>query len=226
MKAAKCALFYERRSGNNWYKGKSDKKPTLKVQGEEIKICKRGEGYKYLGKSLTVTGEDEKQIREFIEDFKIIIDKIESWLLPIPLKMSAFNNMASAKVLHHFDNSKLEEKQLEEMDSKISCPVKRMFNLYPKTTYKVFFINRLQGGLGIKKPSNRAACIAHLMKMLNHDDSNIRYIARESLKLDMRSREVKTTNKEEGFLGYELDNNSRLMKRKTYGGNSDWPDWG
>ena len=62
------------------------------------------------------------------------------------------------------------------------------------------------------------------MKMLNHDASNIRHIARESLKLDMRSRGVKTTNKEEGFLGYELDNNSRLLKRKTYGGNSDWPD--
>ena len=60
VKAAKCTLFYERRSGSNWYKGKSDMKPTLKVQGEEIRICKRDEGYKYLGKSLTVAGEDEK----------------------------------------------------------------------------------------------------------------------------------------------------------------------
>ena len=112
------------------------------------------------------------------------------------------------------------------MDSKISCTVKRIFNLYPKTTDKVFYINRLQGGLGIKKPSNvyRAARIAHLMKMLNHDDSNIRHIARESLKLDMKSRGVKTTNKEESFLGHELDSNNRLMKRKTYRGNSDWPD--
>ena len=83
---------------------------------------------------MTVAGEDEKQIREFIEDFNLIIDKIESCSLPIPLKMSAFNNMAFAKVLHHFDNSKLEEKHLEEMDSKISCTVKRMFDLYPKTT--------------------------------------------------------------------------------------------
>ena len=44
VKAAKCALFYERRSGNNWHKGKSHKKPTLKVQGEKIKICKRDGG--------------------------------------------------------------------------------------------------------------------------------------------------------------------------------------
>ena len=185
VKAAKCALLYERRSGNNWYKGKSDKKPTLKVQVEEIKMCERDEGYKNLGKSLTVAGEDEKQIRAFIEDFKTILDKIESCSLPIPLKMSDFNNMALAKVLHHFDNSKLEEKQLEEMDSKISSTVKRMFNLYPKTTDKIFFINRLQGGLGIKKPFNvyRAARIAQLMKMLIYDDSNIRHIARESVKL-------------------------------------------
>ena len=64
------------------------------------------------------------------------------------------------------------------------------------------------------------------MKMLNHVNCNIRHIARESLKLDMKSRGVKTTNKEENFSGYELDNNnnSKLMKSKTFGGNSDWPD--
>ena len=46
----------------------------------------------------------------------------------------------------------------------------------------------------------------------------------ENFKLDMTSWGVKRTNKEENIFGYELDNNSRLMKRKTYGGNSDWPD--
>ena len=134
--------------------------------------------------------------------------------------------MALAKILHHFDNARIEEQQLGEMDSKVSCVVKNMFGLYPKTTDKVFFIGRLQGGLGIKKPSNvyRATRISNLVNMLNHEEENIRYIERESLSLDMRARGVRATNCEKSFLGYELDDNDRLVKNKTYGGNSDWPD--
>ena len=79
---------------------------------------------------------------------------------------------------------------------------------------------------GIKKPSNvyRATRISNLVNMLNHEEENIRYIARESLSLDMRARGVRATNGEKNFLGYELDDNDRLVKNKTYGGNSDWPD--
>ena len=47
---------------------------------------------------------------------------------------------------------------------------------------------------------------------------------RESLSLDMRARGVRATNDEKNFLGYELDDNDRLVKNKTYGGNSYWPD--
>ena len=35
---------------------------------------------------------------------------------------------------------------------------------------------------------------------------------------------VRATNCEKNFLGYELDGNDRLVKNKTYGGNSGWPD--
>ena len=76
-----------------------------------------------------------------------------------------------------------------------------MFNLNRRTADKVFFINRLPGRVGIKKTSNvyRVARIAYLMKMLNHYGCNMQYIARESLTLDMVSRGVKTTNKDENF---------------------------
>ena len=110
VKESKCGLFYERRSGNNWYKGKGDKKPAIKVQGETIATYKRSESYKYLGKSFTKAGEDEKRVQNFIEEFKDIIDKIKEYTLPIPLKLSAFNNMALAKISHHFENTKIEEK--------------------------------------------------------------------------------------------------------------------
>ena len=58
VKSSKCALLYDRRSGNNWYKGKNDQRPSIKVQGEMIETLKRDESYKYLGKSLTIAGED------------------------------------------------------------------------------------------------------------------------------------------------------------------------
>ena len=60
--------------------------------------------------------------------------------------------------------------------------------------------------------------------MLNHDEENIRYLARKSLELDIKSLGVRQTESEINFLGYALDANRRLAKTKTYGGNSDWPD--
>ena len=60
--------------------------------------------------------------------------------------------------------------------------------------------------------------------MLNHNEENIRNMARESLILDMRLRDMRTTNCEKNFLGNQLDGNNRLVKNKTYGGSSDWPD--
>ena len=87
---------------------------------------------------------------------------------------------------------------------------------------KAFFVDRLNGGLGFKRPSH--VCRADLMKMLNHEEENIRFIARESLKLDMKSRGVSVTDTERNFLGYSLDQNHRLATTKTYGGSSDLPD--
>ena len=189
VKASKCALFYERRSGNNWYKGKGDKKPAIKVQRESIETYKRSKSYKYLGKSFTIAGEDEKQVKDFIKEFKGIIDKIKECTLPIPLKLNAFNNMALAKIANHFENTKVEEQQLEELDTKITKTVKEIFDLYPKSSDKTFFVNRLLGGLGIKRPSNvcRATRLSNLITILNHNEESIQYVARKSLELDMKS---------------------------------------
>ena len=161
MKGPKCALFYERRSGNNWCKGKNDRQPAIEIQGEKIETYKRAQAYKYLSKSLSIRGEDPKQVEAFIEEFKETLNKIDASSLPIPLKLSAFNNMAPAKILHHFDNRRIEEQQLREMDSKDSCVVRNRFGLYPKTTDKVLFIGRLEGGLGIKKAIQRLQSYAN-----------------------------------------------------------------
>ena len=103
---------------------------------------------------------------------------------------------------------------------------KRLFQLYPKSSDKAFFVDRLNGGPGIKRPSHvyRAARISNLMEMLNHEEENIRFIARESLKFDMKSWGVSVTDAERNFLGYSLDQNHRLAETKTYESSSDWPD--
>ena len=70
--------------------------------------------------------------------YKETLDKIQGSSFPTPLKLSTFNNMALAKILHHFDNTRIEEKQLEEVDTEICCIIKSMFGLYPKATDIVF----------------------------------------------------------------------------------------
>ena len=57
--------------------------------------------------------------------------------------------------------------------------------------------------------------------MLNHEEENMKYIARVSLSLNMRVRGVRATDCEKNCLGYELDDNDRLVKNKTYDGNPD-----
>ena len=138
VKASKCALLYERKSGNNWFKGKGDKKPAIKVHGETIATYKRSESHRYLGKSFTIAGEDEKQVQNFIEEFKDIIDKIKECMLPIPLKLSAFNNMDLAKISHYFENTNIEEKQLEELDSKITKLLKKCLIYIPRAVTRYF----------------------------------------------------------------------------------------
>ena len=66
VKIRKCALFYERRSGNNWYRGKGDKLPKIKVQNQVMPVFKRKEVYKYLGKDICVDGENPNEIKDII----------------------------------------------------------------------------------------------------------------------------------------------------------------
>ena len=78
--------------------------------------------------------------------------------------------MALGKIVHHFDNTRIVEKQLEELDKKVSCVIRSIFVLYPKAIDKVFFVGRLHGGgLDLKQLPNvyRAARITNLVKMLN-----------------------------------------------------------
>ena len=52
---------------------------------------------------------------------------------------------------------------------------------------------------------------------------HIRYVARESLHLDMNQRQVKQTHTLPNFLGYEINDDGYLKSNTYYGCHSDWP---
>ena len=61
--------------------------------------------------------------------------------------------------------------------------------------------------------------------MLNHDDENIRYVARNSLRLDMEKRNISRSEEGNNFLGYKVKENGLLDThiKGGFGTVSDWP---
>ena len=226
VKPSKCAVMYARRSGNNWYKGKADKKPTVSIQGNAIEVYPRDKSYKYLGKSLSLSGEDAVQVYEVIESYKDLLEKITSCKLPLALKASALHNLALAKILHHFYNTRFTEEQLELMEKSLVKAVRNMYDLYETTTQLIIFLPREHGGLGVKRVSDvyRSTRVAFLIKMLNHPQLQFKNIARQSLNLDMKKRKVASTDNDMNFLGFEISEDGYLNSRTKFGCQSDWPD--
>ena len=69
VRSDKCAIFYERRSGNRWFKAKKDVPPSIEFNDELIPVLQRHEKFVYLGKPLTVAGEFEEHSKEIIEEY-------------------------------------------------------------------------------------------------------------------------------------------------------------
>ena len=225
IKVSKCKTLYGRRSGNNWYKGNADVPPEFTLQNKIIPLGQRNETYMYLGKSLSIEGEDTKQVNDFCEQYKTLLDKICTCTLPISLKCSALNNMALAKILHHFSNTRLKEDVLKSLDNYLVHKVRELFGLYTTTTRLIIYLPRTNGGLGVKKLSHTyyITRISFLIKMLNHDEM-FSELARNSLRLDMKKRGVSFSNAGNNYLGYEVKEDGFLNTRTKYGCDSDWHD--
>ena len=76
---------------------------------------------------MSIVGEDAKQITDIVETYKDLVTKIKASDLPLALKGSAMNNLALAKILHHFYNSRLSVKQLDQLDNIITDAVRELF---------------------------------------------------------------------------------------------------
>ena len=226
VKPSKCAVLYARRSGNNWCKGKREVKPNLYVQGNCLERWDRNVTYKYLGKSLALLGEDSLQVIEMIDTYSDLVHKIQQCNLHLALKASAFNKLALAKILHHFCNTRLSEKQPEKSENVLTSAVRDLYGLYKSTTSLVIYLPREHGGIGVKHISDvyHSTRLAFLIKMLNHDVTQLKEVARYSLKLDMEMRGVPTTQERENFFGYKLKNDVHFDTKTLFGCQSDWPD--
>lgn len=224
VKPSKSAVFFSRRSGNNWYR--VDDIPNIIIQGNQIPTVPKEESYKYLGKLFALTGEDYTQTTELIEEYFNLVDKIKNSKLPVNLKGSALNNMALPKILHTFYNSRIKEEDLARMDKYLVEAVREIYSLYKSTTQTVIFVPREEGGLGIRKISYTfySIRISFLLKMLNHSVEQFQNQTRISFKLDMKKRGVKEVNNEQNFLGYELNDRGFLKCGTSFGCQSDWPD--
>ena len=223
----KCTILYERRSGNRWYKAKGDKPPDIKINGEAIKVNSRHEPFTYLGKPLTVAGEDENQVPNMLRDYSEILENITACSLPLALKIEALGTMGLSKIEHHFSNTFITEEQLQDFDKVLISCLRKIFNLNNNTTTRTMFIKKQHGGLGIRKPSTiyKATRINLLIKMLNHPDNNFKFIACHSLALDFMKRGIPRSQADNNFLGYSVKENGMLEThiKGGFGVQSDWP---
>ena len=76
------------------------------------------------------------------------------------------------------------------MEKHLVTAVGDLLKLYKSTTQLAIFLPSDHEGLGVKKLSfvYYTTRIAFLVKMLNHDVEKFSFIARESLKLDMKKK--------------------------------------
>ena len=227
VRSDKCGIFYERRSGNRWYKSKSDTPPEVDFNGEKVAVLERHECYKYLGKPLSVAGESPDHLNEMSAKYCELLEKIVSIDLPIPVKIEALEIIAMSKISHHFFNTYISEEQLTSFDRELSRTLRTIFKICHSVTVRTFFQKKINGGLVIRKPSivYRASRVSHLILMLNHADQNIRFVARYSFSLDMKKRNIPRSELYNNFLGYNVKENGNLDTRITggFGTISDWP---
>ena len=109
-------------------------KPTIVVQNQQLEVYTRDRPYKYLGMLISVNGQDEGQVIDLISTYKTTVVKISESQSPLTFKVCAFNNMALAKVLHHFCNMRIEDGVLNDLDDFLTEKLRSLFQLYKSTT--------------------------------------------------------------------------------------------
>ena len=150
---------------------------------------------------MTVVGEFEEHSKEIIEEYSNFLHLISNSVPPVSIKIEVLEVIALSKIVHHFANTCFNEDQLNELDTLLTKTIHSILCLNHSTTVRTCFQPKWKGGLGIRKPSivYRSTRITHLLAMLNHQEVNIRFVARNSLRLNMEKRGVRKSSEERIF---------------------------
>ena len=107
----------------------------------------------YLGKPLTVAGEPESHVKEIIETYSDLLDKIVTFVAPVAIKLEALEVIALSKIIHQFANTQLTEQHLNELDTLLMNLLGKILSSNHSTTVRTCFQPKSKGGLGVRKPS-------------------------------------------------------------------------
>ena len=149
-------------------------------------------------------------------------------MAPVSIKIEALEVIhCFIKNCTSFCKHSFNEDQLNELDTLLTKTISSILCLNHSSTVCTCFQPKWKGGLGIRKPSivYRSTRITHLLAMLNHQEVNIRFVARNNLRLNMEKRGVRRSSEERNFLGFKC-NNKGIIETNIKGGlgvASDWP---
>ena len=119
----------------------------------------------------------------------------------------------------------MSEEKISEFDEVLIKCLRRIFGI--GDTIRACYQPKVKGGFGVRLPSivYRASRIAHLISMLNHEEDNIRSVARNSLELDMHKRSISRVHHGRNCLGFEMKDDGKFSTKVKggFGVASDWP---
>ena len=126
-------------------------------------------------------------------------------------------------------NTRISEEKISEFDKVLIKCLRRIFGIGDTITIRGCHQPKVKkGGFGVRLPSivYSASSIAHLISMLNHEEENIKFVARNSLELDMHKRNVSRVHHGRNCLGSEIKDDEKFST-KVKGGFRvafDWPN--
>ena len=125
-------------------------------------------------------------------------------------------------------NARILEKNIQfEFDKVLIKRLQCIFGIGDTVAIRACYQPKVKGSFGIRLPSivYHASRIAHLISMLNHEEENIRFVARNSLELDMHKRNISRVHQGQNCLGFGIKNYGRFSTKVKggFGVASVWP---
>ena len=116
-----------------------------------------------------------------------------------------------AKIANQFANTRISEEKSLEFDKVLIKCLRRIFEIGDTITIGACYQPKVKGGFGVRLPSivYRASRIAHLISMLNHEEGNIRFVAKNCLELEIHKRNVSRVHHGQNCVGFEIKDDGK-----------------